>query len=291
MTAAEIVLLAAKLSIAGMVFGLGLRSKPDDLVVLLERPWLLVRALIAMNLVMPLFAVTAVALLDMRLDLAVALIALSLSPVPPLLPGKASRARGDRSVAVGLLVAFAVFAIVWVPLAVHAIGALFGYQVGVSPAAIARIVATLVVAPLLLGIVLRRYAGEFARRIEPAVSKISVLVLLLAAVLIVASAAPAMLAQVGDGSVLLLAAFVVVGLAAGHWLGGPDPRERTDLALAAASRHPGIALATAQMAFPDARAVMPLVALYLIVNVLIGLPYVRWRARRIAARAGEATAG
>jgi BASS family bile acid:Na+ symporter len=85
----------------------------------------------------------------------------------------------------------------------------------------------------------------------------------------------------------VLAAFVVVGLAAGHLLGGPHPRERTDLALAAASRHPGIALATAQTAFPNAHGVTALVAIYLIVNIVIGLPYVKWRAHRIAAKAAR----
>jgi BASS family bile acid:Na+ symporter len=73
---------------------------------------------------------------------------------------------------------------------------------------------------------------------------------------------------------------VIVGLAAGHLLGGPDPRERTDLALAAASRHPGIALATAQIAFPHVTEVTALVALYLIVGGVIALPYSKWRAKR-----------
>jgi BASS family bile acid:Na+ symporter len=82
--------------------------------------------------------------------------------------------------------------------------------------------------------------------------------------------------------------FVLVGLAAGHLLGGPDPQERTDLALAAASRHPGIALAVAHAIFPAGHAAMALVALYLIVNILIGLPYVKWRARVSRSPAVEA---
>jgi BASS family bile acid:Na+ symporter len=288
MTTAAIVLLAVKASIAGLVFALGLRSRPEDILSLVERPGLLARSFVAMNLVVPLFAIAAVKLLALRVDLAVTLIALSLSPVPPLLPRKVSKAGGDRSFVVGLLVVFAVLSIAWIPLGVYGVGSIFGRQLDVSPSAIAWIVATLILAPLLLGLALRRYAGDFARRIEPAVALVAGAVLALVAVLIVASTASAMREQIGDGTIALLAAFVVVGLAAGHLLGGPDPHERTDLALAAASRHPGIALATAQMIAPDAPAVTALVAIYLIVNVVIGLPYVRWRVRRTAARTAQA---
>lgn len=287
MTSAEIVLIAVKASIAGLTFGLGLRSKPEDIVSFLERPGLLARSFLALNVLMPLFALAMVEAFALRRDLAGTLIALSLSPIPPLLPRKQASAHGDRSFAVGLLVVFAVLAIVWIPLAIQGLGLIAGRQFGVPASAIAWIVATLILVPLMLGIVLRKYARDFARSIEPAVSLIAVLVLLLAAGLIVAKTASAMLEQIGDGTILVLAAFVVVGLVAGHLLGGPHPQERTDLALATACRHPGIALATAQAAFPDAHGVSALVAIYLIVNIVIGLPYIKWRARLNAAKPGE----
>lgn len=289
MTTAEIIILAAKLSIVGMVFALGLRSKPEDIADLLGRPGLLFRSFVAINVVPPLFAIAAVMLLPLRLEVEVMLIALSLSPVPPLLPGKASSARGDRSFAIALLVVFAVLSVVWIPLALHILGWIFGRPVGVDPTTIAWIVATLIIVPLLLGMALRRFAADFAKRIEHPVSLLSMIVLGIVGLLIVVSSARAMLGQIGDGVLVLTAAFVIVGLAAGHLLGGPDPRERTDLALAAASRHPGIALAVSQMIFPGDRASTALVAIALIVNIVIGLPYVKWRARHAAASEGGAS--
>src|SRR5690348_16559730 len=119
MTTMEIVILAVKASIIGLVFALGLRSKPEDIAELLGRPRLLFRSFVAINLVMPAFAMAACWLLPLRLEVEVMLIALSLSPLPPLLPGKVSSARGDRSFAIALLVVFAVLAVAWVPLAVH----------------------------------------------------------------------------------------------------------------------------------------------------------------------------
>ncbi len=285
MTTAEIIILAAKASIAAMVFALGLQSKPEDLSLLIRRPGLLARSFLAINVIVPLFAIAAVKLLALRLDVAVTLIALSLSPVPPLLPGKASRARGERSFAIALLVVFAVLAIVWVPIGVHIVGLIFDRPAGADPRAIGWIVATLVVGPLLLGMALRRWAADFAARIEHAVSVLSMLVLGIVGVLIIASTAKPMVAQTGDGTLVLMVVFVLVGLAAGHLLGGPVPQERTDLALAAASRHPGITLAVAHALFPAGQAAMALVALYLIVNIVIGLPYVKWRAKRALPRA------
>lgn len=289
MTLAAIILLAAKLGIAGVVLALGLSSKPEDITSLLARPGMLLRAFIAINVVMPLFAILAVKLIPLRPEVSATLIALSLSPVPPLLPRKIAKADGDRAFAVALLVVFAVFAIVWVPAALHVVGEIFDKPIGISPAGIARIVATLILLPLGLGIAVRKFVADFADRIEPAISFAALVTLGLVGVLILASSAKAMLAQIGDGTAALMAAFVVVGLVAGHLLGGPDPRERTDLALAAASRHPGITLATAQIAFPDVRVVGALLGLYLIASGLIALPYVRWRAAAADVTAFDAT--
>jgi BASS family bile acid:Na+ symporter len=287
MTTMEIIILAVKASIVGLVFALGLRSKPEDIADLLGRPGLLFRSFVSINLVMPAFAMAACWLLPLRLEIEIVLIALSLSPVPPLLPGKVSSARGDRSFAIALLVVFAVLAVVWVPLAVHLVGEIYGRPVGVDPRRIAWIVATLVVVPLALGMLLRRFAADFAKRIERTVSLLATGLLVIVALVIIAATARAIIGQIGDGVLALMAAFVIVGLASGHLLGGPVPRERTDLALATASRHPGITLAVAQMTFPEGHAATALVAIYLIVAVVIGLPYIKWRARFHASAAGE----
>jgi len=287
MTAAEIVMLVVKISIILLVLSIGLRSKPEDILSLIRQPGLLARAFLSMNIIMPLFAIAAIKLFHLRIELAVALLALSVSPVPPLLPRRAEEAKGEYSFVIGLLAVFAVLSILWIPLAAHFVGILFGRGESVSPGRIALVAAMLVIAPLLAGIALRRLAADFAKRIEHAVGLVAVVGLVLAGVLIVVKTAPAMLGQIGDGTILVLAAFVVVGLLAGHLLGGPVPQERTDLALATASRHPGIALATAQLAFPDMHAVSALVGMYLIVGLVIGLPYIKWRARRMAAPDGK----
>jgi hypothetical protein len=75
---------------------------------------------------------------------------------------------------------------------------------------------------------------------------------------------------------------VVVGLAAGHLLGGPDAEDRTVLALSTASRRPAIAMAIAHTNFPEQTLAMAAVLLYLIVDAIVALPYLNWTKRRHA---------
>ena len=96
---------------------------------------------------------------------------------------------------------------------------------------------------------------------------------------ILLTAWPAIAALVGSGALLAIAAFVGFGLAVGHALGGPDPHDRTVLALATATRHPGVAMAIGAANFPNEK-VVPAILLYLVVGGVLAIPYVVWRTRR-----------
>ena len=67
---------------------------------------------------------------------------------------------------------------------------------------------------------------------------------------------------------------------AGHVLGGPDASDRTVLALSTASRHPGAAAAIASVNFPQERAAIAVLLLYLIVAGAASALYLRWRKAR-----------
>ena len=73
-----------------------------------------------------------------------------------------------------------------------------------------------------------------------------------------------------------------MGLAIGHWLGGPSAEHRLVLALSTAIRHPAIALAIAKANSPDEPQLGATITLYLLVSLLIGIPYQIWQKRRNA---------
>jgi BASS family bile acid:Na+ symporter len=83
---------------------------------------------------------------------------------------------------------------------------------------------------------------------------------------------------VGNGSMLALALFVIAGTTVGHFLGGPLPEDRTVLAIATASRHPGLALAIAKANYPEyTKLVAGAVVIYLILRLLLTIPYMHRR--------------
>jgi BASS family bile acid:Na+ symporter len=278
MTLAELVPLALKLSIGTIVFALGLKSDAASLTSLLRRPGLLARSIVSMNVVMPLLAVGAIRVCALHHAVAIALIALSLSPVPPLLPKKQAKAAGDTSYTIGLFVAASLVAIVSIPVAMGVLGRFFGVPLSGAASTIAGIVALLILGPLLAGVAIRAVAVDLADRIQPILSRAAMIVLALGAVAILLTAWRSALDLIGNGTILVFAGFILGGLLAGYLLGGPDRSERKVLALASAARHPGIALALARINFPDEHAVTAAILLYLILGALLTTLFVRWSA-------------
>jgi bile acid:Na+ symporter, BASS family len=122
----QLIPLVINASIFLVVFALGLKAEMRDAFQLLRQPGLLIRSILAMNVIMALFAVTFAAIFDLPAVIEITLIALALSPVPPILPNKQEKAGGSHSYAIGLLLAASFAAIVIAPLAVPLIAGLFG---------------------------------------------------------------------------------------------------------------------------------------------------------------------
>ncbi|HYE34519.1 hypothetical protein [Methylocaldum sp.] len=282
MSVAALLLLAVKVSIVLIVFGLGLAASLKDAGYLFRRPGRLVRSLLAMNLVMPLFAAALAASFELHPAVKIVLIALAVSPVPPLLPKKELKAGGSAPYTVGLLVATALLAVVFVPIAVALLGKAFAIPARMPAAAIAKLVLITVLAPLGFGMAVRHWAPGFAERIAKPIALAATVLLAVGVLPVLFTAWPAIVSLIGNGTLAAIASFVAVGLLAGHGLGGPDPNDRTVLALSTASRHPGVALAIAHANFPDEKLAPAVVLLYLIVSGIVSLPYLRWNRRRHA---------
>lgn len=282
MDIATLIPLALKASIVLAVFGLGLTASPRDVTCLLRSPERLARSLLSMYVAMPLVAAVIAAAFDLHPAVEIALLTLAVAPVPPLLPRKAMKAGGQASYAIGLLVAAAVLAIVFTPLAVALLGRAFGVPARMPPAAIARLVLLTVLAPLAAGLLARRGAPALAERAAKPITLAATAMLVASALPIFFTAWPAIESLVGNGTLIAIATFVLVGLGVGHLLGGPDHDDRTVQALSTASRHPGIALAIASANFPEQKLVPAAILLYLIVSAVASLPYLAWSKRRPA---------
>jgi bile acid:Na+ symporter, BASS family len=266
-------------SVVLMVFAFALEAAPRDLAFLFRHPAQLIRTLIAMNVVAPLLAAALVALFSPQPVIAVALVALSISPVPPILPKKETKAGGDRGYALATLFLVAVLSIAFLPLAANLFGRVFQRAATVSISEVAMLVAITVVAPLVAGVAVAWVAPRLAARVARPLGLIAFVLLALCVLPVLFLERHAMLALVGDGTLLIFVAFNVIALAIGHALGGSVPRERTVLALSTATRHPGIAFAIAAANLPDKRQALAAIGLYLLVNAIVSGAYLFWRRR------------
>jgi BASS family bile acid:Na+ symporter len=280
-----LIMLVFQASILLTVFGFGLRATTDDLLYVARRPRLLARSLLSMFVVMPIVSAFMVVTFNLPRTTEIELIALAISAVPPLLPGKETRAGGRRSYGLGLMLTIAALSLVIIPTATYILGWYLGRSLASTEGVVARLVVRMLVLPIVAGMVVRLVLPGVAQRIEAFVAPITNVLIAGAALVLLVGTSGAIWELVGDGTVLAMAVFVLVGLAVGHILGGPEKDQSVVLALSTACRHPGMAVGIAAANRPDLNF-GPTVLLYLLVSALICFPYVVYQRRRSAAVPG-----
>lgn len=274
------------LSLAVLVFGSGLGARFSDVAALLRRPGLLSRSLISMLVFAPALAVAVVWIFGLSPQVAIALVALSISPLPPLLPSRGERAGGQPEYGLGLVLLLAVFGVPMIMVSVAILQAVFGRDYIAAPWAIARLLALTMLAPLVAGMVLARLSPSTARRLEGPIQRVQRWLLPIAMIVLLISAAPDMVSLLGNHTLAGMGIFVIGSFAAGHVLGGPDHRIAAVLAFATSCRHPATAMALASANFPgiDEHAA---IALYGVVTAVVGAAYTVWLRRRTARPVSE----
>jgi BASS family bile acid:Na+ symporter len=278
MTIAELIPLAIALSISLIVLALGLDSSLRDAVWLFRKPGLLARSIVSLNVLMVLLALAAAKLLKLDPAIETAIIALAISPVPPIFPKKQSKVGATDSYAIALLVAASLFSVVLIPAWLGSLGDIFGFEAKLALPKVLTIVFIKILLPLSIGILIRHLAPHFAHRAAKPISLIATVLLVGGILPVLFTTYHAMWVMVGNGVLATVFLFAVVGLIVGHLLGGPDPDDRSVLALATSTRHPGIAIAIATLNFPERKAAILIVVLFhLIVGAIVAIPYMKWR--------------
>jgi len=269
--------LALQISIVALVFAVGLGTTWRDATYLFRTPRLLGNSILARNVAVPIIAILLIKAFPFHVAIAITLGVLALTPVPPLLPASLLKAGARSEYVLGLLVSQSVLAIVLVPVTIVLMDWALGARAHFSAGQVAQGIFKAILLPLA--------AGMLAFRFLPKLKHLAPYLLMVGSVLLVAGALPLLLVAwksfgelSGDGAMLALALFIIAGAAVGHILGGPLPEDRTVLAIATSSRHPGLALAIAKANFPEyTELVAGAVVIYLIFRLLLTVPYMRRR--------------
>ncbi|TCM20874.1 putative Na+-dependent transporter [Novosphingobium sp. PhB165] len=277
-----VVKLATVLSVVLLLFALALRAKVSDLMYLVIHWRLGLGAFVAMFVLVPAAAFLMIYLVELPRPVVIAVAAMALSPLPPILPGKQLKAGAESCYVTGLLFGATIVSLFVVPIGLAIASRIFAVDVSISPLALLKPLAISVLIPLVLGLLAQPLFGCAVPRVSAIVSKVGTILLLLVVIAFVIILAPAFWRLAGNGTLVAFAVMAVVGLAAGYWLGGPDRGDKAALSLAASTRHPGVALAIVTQTIPNVPLVPAAVVLSLVVSTLIGIPFLHYLGRKSA---------
>jgi bile acid:Na+ symporter, BASS family len=180
----------------------------------------------------------------------------------PFLPKLIEVARGDMALAASVMILLTAGTLLFMPLALP----ILVPQLPTDPWEIAKPLLMLIVAPLLLGMVVRSMAAAAAARTAPVLAKLGTLALLVLFLLLVSMNVRSLLGVIGSGAIIAAILHFFLLFALSWLLCAKSPQAQSVLALGTPARNFGAALVPAGAATGD-----PNVTIMLIVSAIVGL--------------------
>ena len=266
------------LALAFIMLALGLGLTFDDFARVARRPRDFAVGAISQVVVLPAVAFALASVWPMAPELALGLMIIAAAPGGVTSNILTAFARGDVALSISLTAVISLLSVITIPvIVVFAYGRFIGEQAGkdISVAGTALGVFLIVAVPVLIGLVVRRFAEGFALRIEPAARKVSAVlfVLVLAGAIYqersnivpyFAQAGPVTLAL----NVLMMA--IAYGLARMFATG---PAQRTAIAIECGLQNGTLAIAVAVLLFGGGLAAVP-AATYSLIMFATALIYI-----------------
>jgi len=223
---------------------------------------LVLLALLANFVAMPLGALALDKMLRLDEPLGVGLLLLGAAAGAPFLPKLTELAKGNLPFAVGIMVLLAVGTVGYLPLVLPFL--LPG--VNVNSAKIAGWLFLLTLFPLAAGLALRARYWRLAARVKPVLDCVSNVSLVPMVLLLAAANIDKILHVFGTRGILAGMLLIALGVGIGWLLGGPGIDTRRALALGTGQRNIAAALVVASESFSD-----PSVVIMIIVVTIVGL--------------------
>lgn len=271
MSVQEVISFALKASLFGLVLSVGLESRWSDFTYVLRRPALLLRAILAVHVVVPAIVIGLCLLLPIASWTKAGLVMMAVSPLAPLAPIKMLKGAA-REYAVGTTFALMLVATVAVPLTAEALRPLTTNHVKIPLTMVTLIVGTTVLLPLAIGVWAHGEWETFSERLAPFLRKGALAIIVPIALLILVRFWREFVPLLGDGTLAVIAVAAASALVFGYALGGPDQANRKALAEAAATRHPGLAAAIAPLHSNDPR-ILAAILLYMFASAAFSLAF------------------
>jgi BASS family bile acid:Na+ symporter len=271
--------LSGVLFVVTSMLAMGLSLTIPMIIEPLKNVRLVVLALLANFVLVPLLAYLILLVIPLEQSLGIGLIVLACAAGAPFLPKLVQGAKGDIALGVGLMVLLMVVTIIYLPLVLPLL--LSGVEVNPWDIAQSLIVSMLI--PLGIGLLARSHSPDSAEQWQQVMNKISSLAILVLLVVGLGLNISNILGLIGTGGILALLLFIVGSLVIGYVLGGRDPGVRSVMGLGTAQRNVAAAIVVASQNFTEG-STLTFILVAAIVLLLILLP----TARRFGARAEAA---
>ena len=231
--------------VIGSMFSLGLSLTMKQIIDPLKNVRLVILALVANFVLVPLLAYLLVLIFKLDDSVATGLILLSTAAGAPFLPKLVEVAKGNIAFSVGLMVMLMVVTIIYLPLVLPLL--LSGVEV--NPWDIAQSLIIMMMIPLAIGLFIRARYEEAAAKMQPTFGMAANIALLTLAVLGLVLNFSSMIALVGSMGILAGVIFILVSLVIGYLLGGSDRGDKNVMGLGTAQRNISAALVVAAQNF------------------------------------------
>ena len=273
--------------ISGLLFvvtsmlAMGLSLTVPQIMQPLRNMRLVMLALVANFVLVPLLAYAITLVIPLDQSLKVGLIVLATAAGAPFLPKLVQGAKGNVAFGVGLMVLLMVVTIIYMPIVLP----LLLPGVSVNPWDIAKSLIVLMLVPLALGLMMRSHSPDAAAHWQPVMSKISGLAILILLVVGVGLNVSNIIDLIGTGGILALLLFIIGSFLIGFLLGGRDQGDRSVMGLGTAQRNVSAAIVVTAQNFSGTNT-LSFVLVAAILLLLLLLP----TAKRLGGRAETASA-
>ena len=275
----EILKIVAPLSVALIVFSQGLGVAPAQVVAYFrQRPWLMLRALVATLVLVPAAALALIVLLKPSPGLAIGLaILVACPPAPLMLKAATKKGGGNAAFMASLHLSLAALAFLTVPAVLYLLSQVLGFSAEVDLGTLNWILAKTILLPVGVGLVVRGLFPAAADRIAPVLGKAGSIGIGIVALFALAALYPALL-NMDAWSYLTIVLVSATALAIGHWFGADEPSERTVVAVESGVRHPVPALTIGIANFSKQDA-LPILVPCILTFIVVAMVYMAWRGK------------
>ncbi len=272
------------LALAFIMLALGLGLTFDDFVRVVRRPRDFAVGAVSQILVLPVVAFLLASLWPMAPELALGLMIIAAAPGGVTSNLLTAFARGDVALSISLTAVISLLSVLTIPLVVvfaygHFIGEQAVQDITVADTAIS--VFLIVTIPVLVGLLVRRFAENFALRVEPsarAVSAVLFVLVLAGAIYQERNNLASYYAQAGLATFALNLTMMVLAYLLARWF-ATGPKQRTAIAMECGLQNGTLAIAIAVLLFGGGLATVPATtySLTMFVTALIYVALLRHR--------------